>query len=105
MSEQPLNRYPLQFEDALRIQRLSEEVRGRLLEIALIVSRTVGLRLGSNPVIKFAPCGVMSKTQNAETGMARDWVEVIDVDGVEACYGEIGGQSFAESPCGAGHPI
>jgi hypothetical protein len=30
-----------------------------------------------------------------------DWIEIIDVDGTEACYGVSAGKPFAESPWGA----
>jgi hypothetical protein len=87
-------------EDTYRLRRLSEEVRGRLFEIALILSRTTAnVAIPKDGVVKFMP-------RQANPGAAGgDWVEVIVTDDghgnpVEACYGEIGGQAFAESPCG-----
>jgi hypothetical protein len=94
MIDKKPTRYKLQAEDADRMRRLSEEVRGRLLEMALITSRTVGLELGSSAVVKFVP---HKRTKLVAGG---DWMEIVDVDGVEACYGVIDGQAFAESPCG-----
>ena len=90
----------LQQEDAQRMRRLSEEVRSRLLELALIASRTVGMEIPKNGNIRFVP-GKKTKAMDASSG---DWVEMIEVDvnggTVEACYGVIDGKPFAESPCG-----
>jgi hypothetical protein len=90
----------LQQEDAQRMRRLSEEVRSRLLELALITGRTVGMEIPKNGNIRFVP-GKKTKAMDASSG---DWVEIIEVDvngrTVEACYGEINGKPFAESPCG-----
>jgi hypothetical protein len=90
----------LQVEDALRMRRLSEEVRSRLLELALINSRTVGIEIPKNANIQFVP-GAKVKAMDAGAG---DWMELImvDVNGgqVEVCYGVINGEPFAESPCG-----
>jgi hypothetical protein len=92
----------LQQEDALRMRRLSEEIRSRLLELALITSRTAGMEIPKNADIRFVP-GTKRKAMDASAG---DWIEIIEVDTnggtVEACYGVINGVPFAESPCGAG---
>jgi pyruvate formate-lyase activating enzyme-like uncharacterized protein len=91
----------LQQEDAQRMRRLSEEVRSRLLELALITGRTVGMEIPKTGNIRFVP-GKKTKAMDASSG---DWVEIIEVDvngrTVEACYGEKDGKPFAESPCGA----
>ena len=91
----------LQPEDAQRMRRLSEEIRSRLLELALITARTVGMEIPKNANIQFVP-GAKAKAMDASSG---DWMEIImvDVNGgeVEACYGVIDGVPFAESPCGA----
>ena len=90
----------LQKEDAQRMRRLSEEVRSRLLELALITAHTVGMEIPKNGNIRFLP-GTKTKALVASSG---DWMELIEVDvngsTVEACYGEIDGKPFAESPCG-----
>ena len=100
MPENP-NRHDLPPEVAQRLTRLSEEVRSRLVEIALITARASGNDLPNSTAIKFAPRPI-AKAADAGTG---DWMELIEVvadDGqtYTACYGSIGGQSFAESPCG-----
>lgn len=92
------NRYQMTEEDGHRMSRLSEEVRSRLLEMALITARTVGKQLGPDASPKFVP---HARTDDAEKKKG-DWIEIIDVDGEEACYGVIDGVPFAESPCGAG---
>ena len=78
-----------------------EEIFGkRLLELALITARTVGIEILKNGNIRFVP-GKKTKAMDASSG---DWVEIIEVDvnggTVEACYGVIDGKPFAESPCG-----
>lgn len=91
-------RAELSDEDAQRLRRLSEEVRGRLLEVALIVTRNLGLPMRPNSLVSFVP----RETDPTEDAGAGDWMEIGEVDGVEYCYGSIGGHSFAESPCGGG---
>jgi hypothetical protein len=91
------NRYELEPEDAQRMRRLSEEIRSRLLEMALITARTVGIELRGSAAIKFVP----RKTAREADAGAGDWMEIDEVDGFEVCYGVIGGKAFAESPCGA----
>ena len=90
----------LQPEVAQRVARLSEEIRGRLVELAIITARATGVDAPQSSAIKFAPRTI--KTDNAGEG---DWIEIIEVEGddgqvYEACYGVVGGQAFAESPCG-----
>jgi hypothetical protein len=51
------NRYRLSAEDAARMARLSEEVRGRLEEMASIAARVMGRRLDKNTVRTFEPHG------------------------------------------------
>jgi hypothetical protein len=77
--------------------RLSEEVRGRLLEMAMITARTIGVTLEDDAVLKFVPHTRAAENQEEEEG---DWMEIMEVDGEEVCYGVIGGKAFAESPCG-----
>jgi hypothetical protein len=89
----------LQQEEAQRLRRLSEEVRSRLLETALITGRTVGKELAVNADIRFVPARDRATAKGADAG-AGDWMEIIEVDGVEVCYGVINGEPFAESPCG-----
>ncbi|GAA1236781.1 hypothetical protein GCM10009665_28700 [Kitasatospora nipponensis] len=103
MTQVQARRSTMRPEDMQRVDRLSEEVRGRLYEIALIVSRTVGVQAPTGHVEKFVPREAVPLTgrhADADAG-GGDWVEIGEVDGTEYCYGEIGGQAFAESPCGA----
>ncbi|MFI1394195.1 hypothetical protein [Streptomyces sp. NPDC020681] len=88
-------------EDIQRLTRLSEEIRSRLAEIALITARAAGAEPLKGPVHKYVSRdGARKPGVRADAGSG-DWVEIIDVDGFEACYGVIGGKAFAESPCGA----
>ncbi|KQY21680.1 MULTISPECIES: hypothetical protein [Rhizobium/Agrobacterium group] len=88
----------IHIDDIQRLARLSEEVRGRLAEISMILSRATGeASVEKGQILKFTPKGVRNKTTSNRSG---DWMEIIDVDGVEACYGVIDGKPFAESPCG-----
>lgn len=95
MSEQPDDHthYQLSAEDAQRLEELSQDVRSRLREIAQIACAPVGVQVTENSLITFAPRDARSA---AESG---DHMEVVVVDGHEVCYGTIGGESFAESPC------
>lgn len=87
-------------EDAARLARLSEEVRSRLAEIAMITSRVAGVDTPTGHVVKFVTreAGFKKNAQAADG----DWMEIGEVDGFEFCYGVIDGHPFAESPCG-GH--
>jgi hypothetical protein len=86
-------------DDMQRLVRLSEEVRSRLAEISMIVARVSGdTNLEKSTVQTFTAKGAKSKDPVARSG---DWMEIIDVDGTEACYGVMNGKPFAESPCGA----
>jgi hypothetical protein len=91
------NRHELPPEVAQRLGRLSEEVRARLLEIALITARATSVDLPNSSAIKFAPHPI---AQEADAGRG-SWMEIIEVDGYTACYGVIDGVAFVESPCGA----
>ena len=97
MSEQAggTTHYELSAEDAQRLQRLSAEVRDRLREIAETAARPVGVQLHDAALIRFEPRDAGSTVDSG------DWVEIIDVDGFEVCYGVMGGVPFSESPCGA----
>jgi hypothetical protein len=86
-------RYELSADDAQRLQELSQDVRRRLLEIAQIAARPVGVQVDDNSLIKFEARDAGSAAE------AADHVEIIVVDGHEVCYGTVGGESFAESPC------
>jgi len=101
MPEAHPNRHEMQPEDARRIVRLSEEVRSRLSEIGMIINRTAGTASPKGSVLKFIARDAGLRLDTRGDGGTGDWVEIIEVDGVEACYGVIGGHPFAESPCGA----
>ena len=94
------NRHEMREEDVQRMLRLLEEVRSRLMEMALIATRTAGKQLSDSAVLKFVPHSAV-RAMDADAG-GGDWVEIGDADdGSSVCYGVINGVAFAESPCGA----
>ena len=87
--------------DAERMARLSEEVRGRLEEMAHIAARTAGIRLDKNVVRKFVPRDVTAS--DAPTVVE---VEILDDflgPGTHPCclVALSDGDWFVECPCGA----
>jgi hypothetical protein len=50
-----LKQVALHPDDLFRMQRLSEEVSGRLKEMGMIVARTLGIPVDANTVFKFEP--------------------------------------------------
>lgn len=99
MAESNPNRHDVQPDDAQRLDRLSEEIRGRLQEIGLIVARVTGTEQSGGAVVKFVPREAKKAHVDAEDS---DWVEIVDIEpDTNYCYGSIGGEKFAESPCGA----
>jgi hypothetical protein len=55
MNEATPTRVELRPDDRERMQRLAEEVRGRLEEMALITGRTLGIPVTRDSIRKFAP--------------------------------------------------
>lgn len=55
MAEQDAESARLGVEDRLRMERLYEEVRGRLQEMALVASRAVGVPLDDDARLQFRP--------------------------------------------------
>lgn len=90
-------RVELGSEDAQRLRRLSEEIRSRLFEIALVLSRSGGRPLPQDGSIKFG-----SSKRPVPVMGGQDCLEIVEgKDGGEACYGVIGGEAFYENPCGS----
>jgi hypothetical protein len=58
----------LRSDDRERMQRLSEEVRGRLMEMALITTRTLGVEMEDDAVVKFLP--VQLSSDGSRDGLA-----------------------------------
>jgi hypothetical protein len=48
-------RVALSSEDLVRVRRLTEEVKGRLYEVGLILGRTLGQNIPAGTVIKYEP--------------------------------------------------
>ncbi len=101
MYETGSTRPELPAEAAQRLTRLSEEIRARLLEVALIAAHATKTDLPNSSTIRFSPRPIAA---DADAG-AGDWMEIIEVEAddgqvYEACYGVINGVPFAESPCG-----
>ena len=88
------DRVELSSEDRQRMRRLSEEVRARLEEMALITARTLGTSLDVRAVRKFVP--VPSPSDEAHVVH----VEIIDnPDGTHGCYTEFDDGSAICEPC------
>jgi hypothetical protein len=86
-------KFKLSSEDAARMVRLSEEVRARLEEMALIFTRTVGIPLTSDMVRKFCP------TQS--THYPQPDIELICTsDGKCGCFDYRVTPATFEFPCG-----
>lgn len=91
-------RIKLSKEDGQGLRRLTEEVRGRLCEIVLILSHSGGKPLVQDGSIQF---GSSKRPVLAMDGPG-DWMEiVVGKDGEDACYGVFGGEPFYENPCGS----
>lgn len=83
--------------DAERLSRLSEEIRGRLAEIALIVTRVSGANYDGEAVGRFTPRGSRAATDHSA---AYDWIEIVEIlPGFDCCYGSIGGKTVLSCPC------
>jgi hypothetical protein len=85
MTDLTQKRVQLAPEDAARMRRLSEEVSGRVREMALIVGRTVGVQIGPDVIPKFAPArraAAFPDLPPVDTD-----IEIIDLpDGTSCCY-------------------
>jgi hypothetical protein len=84
----------LSTEDRQRMRRLTEEVRGRLEEMALITARTLGVPLSPDAVRKFVPVAAEADRPHVVH------VEIIDnPDGTHGCYTEFEDGSAVCEPC------
>jgi hypothetical protein len=90
MEEAQQKRIELAQEDAARMTRLTEEVTGRLREMAMIVGRTTGVTIESGVVPKFVPV-----TRTPASDVPSDpahppvdlEIEIYDLpDGTHCCY-------------------
>jgi hypothetical protein len=98
MSYEDPNRREIQPDDALRLNRLSEEVRGRLTEMAFIVARITGVEYDGGPVRKFVPRGAVQMQADAPPKTDVELVEITPE--LEACYGWKDGRLWVDCPCG-----
>lgn len=100
-------------EDAARMRRLTEEVQGRLEEMALIAARAVGRTLERDAVRQFVPrrvprAGMTAADEAAvlppDAGDDLLYIEVTtNPDGSKACALHCPGHAvFVENPCGHG---
>jgi len=87
------NRTELSPEDAQRLNRLSEEVRGRLTEMVSIIGRTTGNDdFGVGEITKFEPRTAAKSAADSSGG----WMEIFEVFGIQGAYGHIEGHWFVE---------
>ena len=105
MTETNDTRIKLSAEDAQRAARLTEEVRGRLEELAGIVARVTGKRLGNDATRKFVP-------KELGASDAPTVVEVEILDGFippphgACCLVTLSNEDwFVECPCGSAGPM
>ena len=97
MTESTSHRHEVSLEDAQRLNRLSEEIRSRLTEIAYIVSRVSGTDYDGAGVTRFVP---REGSKTVEVAASYDWLEIVEIlPGVQCCYGSIGGQTVLACPC------
>jgi hypothetical protein len=85
--------------DRERMQRLSEEVRGRLQEMALITTRTLGISMDRDTVVKFAP---VETRADDDPGVVTN-IEIVCGPAGCGCYVDPPG--ICEFPCGAAGPL
>lgn len=84
-------------EDAARLDRLSEEVRGRLAEMALIVARVSGVDYSGEAVGRFTPRGSRPAKEHSATS---EWIEIVEIlPGFNCCYGSLEGKTVLSCPC------
>jgi hypothetical protein len=97
MTETKSPRVRLATEDQERLQRLSEEVRSRIEEMALILTRNAGIQLEAGAVRKFVP----QRAVAADSRVVE--VEIFDLpDGTSGCHVTLAdGSGFSEYPCGS----
>jgi hypothetical protein len=99
MMADPTNRLDVSPDDAQRLNRLSEEVNGRLTELALIIARITGEAYTGGPIQSFVPRQPASGSGTVELASS-DWLEIVEIlPGFECCYGSIGGQTVLSCPC------
>jgi hypothetical protein len=84
VAEGTQKRVELAPDDAVRMRRLTEEVSGRLHEMALIFGRTVGVPIGPDVVPRFAP---RQRTKEIDLPPVDSDIEIIMLpDGTSCCY-------------------
>lgn len=87
--------------DAERMARLSEEVRGRLEEMASIAARTLGVKLDKDAIRKFVPHpAVLDRPTIVEVEILDDF---LGPGHAACCLVALSDEDwFVECPCGAG---
>ncbi|MEV0537863.1 hypothetical protein [Kitasatospora sp. NPDC050463] len=81
--------------DQERMQRRSEEIRGRLHEMALIMGRTLEMNFESGTTLRFAP------TRSTRNAAATDVEIVCSPDGCGCWVMFDDGTGLCEFPCGS----
>ena len=106
MTEAYETRTKLSPADAERMARLTEEVQGRLEEMAHIAARTLGVRLSKDAVRKFVPREPVAQKTFEPHGPTVVEVEILDNflgPGTRPCCNVAlsNGDWFVECPCGS----
>ncbi|HZD73037.1 MAG TPA: hypothetical protein VE776_03985 [Actinomycetota bacterium] len=106
MTDTVRKRAALRAEDRERMQRLSEEVQGRIREMALITARTLGIDLAGDTVVKFAPVKADRASLGEGPGLGEEPGQTIEiVCGPEGCGCYVDPPGICEFPCGAAGPL
>jgi hypothetical protein len=101
MAETASTQQELRKDDAERLDRLTEEVQGRLEEMALIATRTLGIKLENDFVTKFVARTAREASDDAGEVI---YIEILDPpEGGSICVIHCpDGVSHIERPCGSG---
>lgn len=98
-------RFDLNEVDSHRMIRLTEEIQARLEEMALIASRTIGIRFAPDTPRQFTPKPIRRESDGVETGI---YINIVPggsgVDHEDVCFVYCQGRgtpvTWIEHPCG-----
>ena len=103
-------RYELTPEDRYRVSRLSEEIAGRLEELARLTARVTGTPVTPDAVRKFAPIEPQASATFSKDDLSAQptYIEIVCAPEGSECSCIVlmsDGNHFIERPCGSGHPL
>ena len=105
MSQVRDTRFDLSDVDGARMIRLTEEIQARLDEMAMIASRTIGIRFEADATKQFTPKPIRRDTDGAQTGI---YINIVQggpgTDYEDVCFVYCQGRgtpvTWIEHPCG-----